>query len=31
MLNLDGEKPDYIPQDQWDRVKEKFETIYEEA
>ena len=30
MLNLDGEKPDHIPQDQWDRMKEKLERIYEE-
>lgn len=30
MLNLDGEKPDHIPQDQWDRMKESFEAIYEE-
>ena len=31
MLNLDGEKPDHIPQDQWDRLKEKFGAIYEES
>lgn len=31
MLNLDGEKPDHIPQDQWDSLKEKFERIYEEG
>ncbi len=31
MIDLNGEKPDHIPQDQWDRMKEKFERIYEEA
>lgn len=30
MLNLDIEKTDHIPQDQWDRMKENFETIYAE-
>lgn len=29
-MNLDGRKPDNIPQDQWDRMKEVFNEIYED-
>jgi hypothetical protein len=27
---LDKEKPDYIPQKQWDAMKEHFDEIYED-
>lgn len=30
-INLDGEKPDHIPQEQWDRPKQTFDEIYEDA
>lgn len=29
-MNLDGRKPDNVPQDQWDRMKEVFNEIYED-
>lgn len=29
-LNLDDEKPDNIPQDQWDRMKAVFDKIYDD-
>ena len=29
-INLDGEKPPQIPQEQWDLMKEKFNEIYED-
>lgn len=31
MLNLDVEKTDHIPQDQWDRMKAVFDRIYDES
>ena len=30
-MNLDGERPDHIPQEQWDRLKEAFDKIYDES
>lgn len=30
ILNLDDEKPNNVPQDQWDRMKEVFDKIYDE-
>lgn len=29
-INLDGEKPDHIPQEEWDRLKQVFDEIYED-
>lgn len=29
-MNLDNEKPAHIPQDQWDRLKEVFDDIYDD-
>ena len=28
--SLDGPKPDHIPQETWDRLKENFNAIYED-
>ena len=29
LINLDALKPDHIPQEQWDRLKEAFDEIYD--
>lgn len=29
-INLDGEKPDNVSQEQWDRIKSVFDDIYED-
>lgn len=29
-IDLNGQKPDHIPQEQWDLMKEKFDEIYED-
>ena len=31
IINLDAPKPDHIPQEQWDRLKEEFDKIYDES
>lgn len=30
IINLDAPKPAHIPQDQWDRLKEAFDKIYDD-
>lgn len=30
IIHLDDPKPDHIPQDQWDRLKEAFDKIYDD-
>ena len=29
-MNLDAPKPDNVPQDQWDRMKDVFDKIYDD-
>lgn len=29
-INLDGEKPDNVSQEQWDRLRNVFDDIYED-
>jgi hypothetical protein len=31
IINLDAPKPDHIPQEQWDKLKEVFDKIYDES
>jgi hypothetical protein len=30
IINLDAPKPDHIPQEQWDKLKEAFDKIYDD-